>query len=223
MPIFNSNDYSFFIVSSYKCGYTTLYNSDKISLVRKNEYYRNHYLKTRFIVLLQSFFRRKKTYMIFRDPYERAESCYFDKILNAESMDLESKYIKTLFSAKDLNFSGDNKKNILITKNISFEDFILKILPQLHDKEAHFFPQYKSTLIGVLRKYGINYRLRIDAFFNLKNKNDMKKLSLLTSVDFEKKFNVSKKHKVEWSSKMYKVFNEIYLNDFKLLKIKVKV
>ena len=223
MPLFVSNDNRCFIINSYKCGYTTLNNSNKVSLVRKNKYYNNRIIKARFVVLLSSLFERKRTYMIFRDPYERAESCYFDKILNAESMSVEEKYIKTLFSAKGFNFSNNYKKNFSIIKNISFEDFILKILPQLHDKEGHFFPQYRSSLIGVLRKYGINYKLRIDAFFNLSNKNDMKKFTSLTSVDFEKKFNVSKKYKVEWSSNMYEVFNEIYLKDFKLLNIKPRV
>lgn len=206
MAIHLSNKWDFILITSNKCAISTVKKSKKT-----HKLYKKRFVKY-FFIFFGHLFIKNKTYMLIRNPYRRIESCYFDKVKNCRMA--PNKLNKIFMSVDGFGFGDDIEKNISILRKVSFEEFILKMVPVLHNKDLHLRPQYNSILMFDVKCIPFKIKWRVSQTFRLENTNQMNKLKELTCIDFDIKKNISKRESVMWTDKMYEVIEDVYKKDF---------
>ncbi|MDR9400936.1 MAG: sulfotransferase family 2 domain-containing protein [Psychroflexus sp.] len=143
-------------------------------------------------------------YALVRDPYDRLESFYFDKL--HKSLDDTDYFVRSqriFFSVMNLEGSTAKEKHEAL-KEIDFPKFI-ELLPEIYDRNRHLHPQYwmfKNT------KY--------KRFLKIEHHQDQDMMRKKLNIDLNIKANVTDKQNIDWQKNMIEVVNKIYNEDFRL-------
>lgn len=130
---------------------------------------------------------------IVRNPYERLESLYKDKLI----FNVDKNKIQNTQTEIIKKFGEDKFFN----KQISFEEFIFS-LSELISGECHFYPQNSYIPDFVDYVHHIENKVEIDYIFSLFNSDRI----------FD---NWTPKIDLHWTDGMRKLVNELYYEDFK--------
>ena len=145
-------------------------------------------------------------YFIVRNPYDRLESFYRDKLgkdVNPRKIWLSSQ--KIYFEPLGITDATDEVKMQAI-RDMTFEQFI-RILPLNYMKNRHLHPQYK-----------IFSGLKPKRILKMENPDDMRFLSEKLQLDMEIRANSTEKNEkhIHWDKDLADIVNRIYEKDFKL-------
>lgn len=159
-------------------------------------------------------------YFIYRDPYKRLYSLFFDKFRKFPKENITSEKIKSRYHRVVLDYlkveleNNQEIKQVLL--NITFQEFILKVLPNTYMLDGHTRPQVTMIRIDFKRRFMISIPT-LKRGYNLDNPIQMQKLSNRTGINFSKKVNSTEKYFEDytWSREMKAVVNHLYQEDFK--------
>jgi hypothetical protein len=145
-------------------------------------------------------------YLIVRNPYDRLESFYRDKLgkdVNPKKIWLSSQ--KIYFEPLGITDATDEVKMQAI-RDMAFEKFI-RILPLNYMKNRHLHPQYK-----------IFSGLKPKRILKMESPDDMRFLSEKLQLDMEIRANSTEKKEkhIHWDKDLADIVNRIYEKDFKL-------
>ena len=138
-------------------------------------------------------------YLLVRNPYDRLESFFKEKlrkcVLQTKAdppyqLKLHQEIFYPYLGIDNLNTSLDDKIKIFL--DFSFENYI-KTLPEVYLLDQHLKPQsysYRSRIIFLSNKLGINTNIRVNATSDLKNEVNWTPVlrtivNLLYDKDFE--------------------------------------
>lgn len=188
MPHFYNKEENYFISTNFKVMYTTLKRQKQLKKVK----------------LVRLLLSKKDKYVIVRDPYNRMESFFKDRLrkkLNKEKDWLRSQ--KIFFKPLGVSQKSDEEKyNALAT--LSFAEFI-KLLPVVYTKNRHLHPQYQLFKSFKPKKV-----------LKMKNKNDLQFLTQELHLNLNIKANATQENtsEIKWTKDLYKNVNTVYAKDF---------
>lgn len=168
-----------------------------------------HLKKVKLFRLLLS---KKNKYILVRNPYERLESFYRDKL--GKDLVESKKWArsqKIFFKPLGVEKKGTQEKfNAL--NNVTFESFV-KLLPEIYTKNRHLHPQNR-LFKNISHKRVLYMEKKEDLLFMAENLH----------LDLNIKANTTdkSKHHLEWTPQMVSVVNKLYANDFKLYNFESK-
>mgnify|MGYP006291511239 FL=1 len=172
-----------------------------------------------FLLRDKLFFKKRKKYLIVRNPYEKIVSFYthkfvFNKLYTSENnlKNIKVQNCQRIFFPL-LGLSGKEEKKIIGKRltELSFEDFI-KLLPQVYDKDDHLWPQFWAFHIRY-KGFPIMPLSYNKVYLIEKNMNDIReKLKIDIGIRANKTYHDS--YEKYFSSISYAIVNEIYNKDF---------
>lgn len=187
MPHFYNFKQKYFISTNFKVMYSTF---------RKQEYLKK-------VKLFRLLFSSKNKYIVVRNPYDRLESFYRDKL--GKSLLLEKKWLrsqKIYFKPLGVNSKSREEKFKALQK-MSFEEFI-KLLPLTYQKNRHLHLQNK-IFKNIKPKRVIQMEKTEDLFF----------MQTQLQLDMNIKANkTDKQSEIIWSPEMIDIVNTVYKADF---------
>lgn len=190
MPHFYNQKEHYFISTNFKVMYTTLKRHKQLKKVS----------------LIRLILSKRDKYVIVRDPYERLESFFKDRLrkrLITENEWLRSQII--FFKPLGISTKSEEEKyNTIIT--LPFDQFI-KLLPVVYKKNRHLHPQY-----------WLFKQFKPKRVLKMKNPGDMQFLIDKLHLDLNIKANSTdaNKSEIHWNDDLYKIVNKIYHKDFEL-------
>lgn len=190
MPHFYNYKEKYFISTNFKVMYSTLR--------------RQQYLKK--VKLFFLMFSKKDKFIIVREPYDRMESFFRDRLRKRLTNDNEwLRSQKIFFKPLDVH-KGSTTKKYEALANLSFEEFI-KLLPEVFNKNRHLHPQ--------------NYifkRIMPKRILKLNNATDMEFLASNLNLNIKIKANSTDQMKtdIKWTKELIEIVNQVYHKDFEL-------
>ncbi len=190
MPHFYNYKEKYFISTNFKVMYSTL---------RRQEYLK----KVKLFFLL---FSNKDKYIIVREPYDRMESFFRDRLRKRLTNDNEwLRSQKIFFKPLQVKNKSTSEKFKALEK-LNFEDFI-KLVPVVYNKNRHLHPQ--------------NYifkRILPKRILKLNNVADMEFLANNLNINVDIKANSTDQFKTDitWTKELIEIVNQIYHKDFEL-------
>lgn len=214
MPFFYSKKYNVVVITNYKVLFSLLSNQDELCSISNRMllvHKLRHYIKLR---------PKVQYYMLVRDPYDRLESFFKDKLRKS-----------LLTYENNIHFEWQNCQKIILKRlgydpcaldarrrlsRTSFEQFI-RMLPFIYKIDAHLHPQY--TVLGqYVTKFGIKIKFNFNNFEVIKVEDIIELQSKLSAmeIDLSKKINHTEDvfESLEWNSDMRMIVNDIYYKDF---------
>ncbi len=190
MPHFKNIKYGYFISVNFKVMYSTMRTQ-------------KHLKKVKLFWLL---FSKKDKYILVRNPYERLESFYRDKLgKHLVESNKWARSQKIFFRPLGIKNKNTHEKFKQLS-NLSFESFI-KLLPEVYTKNRHLHPQ--NRMFKKVNHTKVLY---------MEKKEDLLFLAENLHLDLNIKANTTdkSKHHLEWKPQMISIVNKLYAEDFKL-------
>jgi len=128
MPHFKNREKDYIISTNFKVMYSTLKKSSGLKKLKEE---------------LIWLYRPRINYAIGRDPYDRLESFYRDKL--NKCLNTSRKWGRTqriFFKPLGLSIFSAHQKKFEALNQVDFEKFI-QLLPQVYRKNRHLHPQVK--------------------------------------------------------------------------------
>ncbi len=190
MPHFKNIKYGYFISVNFKVMYSTLRVQKDLSKVK----------------LFRLLFSKKDKYIVVRNPYERLESFYRDKLgthlVESKKWARSQKIFFNPLAVKNKS----TREKFKALSSLSFESFV-KLLPEVYTKNRHLHPQ--NRLFKKIKHKKILY---------MEKEEDLLFLAENLHLDLNIKANTTdkSKHHLEWTPSMISIVNNLYAEDFKL-------
>lgn len=212
MPHFIEHSNKYIISTSYKCGFSKLNSLNYLRRISSRKL---------ALKLIKNPLLFSKHYFIYRDPYKRLQSLFLDKFRQC----IKSEIIQSRFHLGILDYLEvgleDNNHIKEVFLGITFQEFIISILPNIYMVDQHTWPQVKMIKVYLIRRFKIEIPIKTRGF-DLDDAKSVDKLSQKTKIDFSQKLNSTKfiSEDCTWTPEMRKVVNKIYQEDFKRFRIK---
>ncbi|MFW6043739.1 MAG: sulfotransferase family 2 domain-containing protein, partial [Marinilabiliaceae bacterium] len=150
-------------------------------------------------------YRPRVNYVVGRDPYNRLESFYRDKLNKCLSPGKKwGGAQRIFFRPLGLTFLSSNKKKYEALNQLTFEKFI-RLLPRAYMKNRHLHPQVK-----IFRNLKNVHTLKLESREDLQFMKD--ELGIDTSIRENKTDKAG--FDLKWTREMLDVVNELYGEDF---------
>lgn len=190
MPHFLNAKAHYFLSLNFKVMYTTMKKQKDLKKV----------------LWIRPLLSKYDKYFIVRNPYDRLESFYRDKLgkdVNHQKIWLSSQ--KIYFEPLEITDSPDEIK-MQVIRDMTFEQFI-RILSMNYMKNRHLHPQYK-----------IFTGLKPKRILKMENPDDLRFLSETLNLDMDIRANSTGKADkyIHWDKELADIVNRIYEKDFKL-------
>jgi hypothetical protein len=190
MPHFLNTKEHYFLSLNFKVMYTTMKRQANLKKV----------------LWIRPLLSSNDKYFIVRNPYDRLESFYRDKL--GKDLSLKRNWLssqKIYFEPLGLTKASDEMK-IQVIRDMTFEQFI-RLLPLTYMKNRHLHPQYK-----------IFTGLRAKRILKMESPADMRYLNEKLHLDMDIRANST--HQVDknihWDKDLADIVNRIYEKDFEL-------
>jgi len=212
--IFFNKVESYFIVTNYKVLFSTLSWQPQlvpVNCLRSEE--------------LDKFLNSKKILLV-RNPYDRLESFYRDKLqVNPKSVSFTNEFkwqdcqyllLNIIFERKGA-YSATFELERDTLMGVSFDEFVSNYLPFVFQKEPHLVPQVLSFFYVDNKKNILD--IEYDEVFKIDDKEDLILLRDKFKIDTSINKNVTKNRGVllTWSSFTRAIVNDLYKLDFESL------
>lgn len=157
------------------------------------------------------FRRKSEIQLIVRNPYDRLESFFRDKLRKHAGVGKWQHSQRIFFPYLNLQKTSPQEEKKQALLNLSFSDFIA-LLPKIYQKDHHLHPQY-----------WIEKGIHVDQILKLEQSDDLSFLSQHIGVDFTKKENSTQgnAYDIEWGNASKKIVQEVYQEDYKRYKYKL--
>lgn len=218
MPLFQSKITKCYIITSYKCLYTSFCSQNSLNPL----YFR---LSLRLFIRKLLFHPKTPSYFFVRNPYDRCLSLFTDKYRNQpariHAAGFQWQQCHTVLYPHlgiDPNWPDDKIAQAFL--NMDLNHFI-EILPKIQDLDDHFFPQSKNLLIWY-KNVCLPIKWPLTKIFRIEK--DLALAHELTGIDFSIKKNKTshQHHNQILKSPQYKILNHLYAKDFHLFDYPMK-
>lgn len=209
MPHFYHNKSNFTITTNFKCGYTLLRLDGNLSKITAMAYHQ----------LIKDKYVNCKNYMICRNPYSRIESLFKDKFRSLpEKNNISQVFHYKMKNKLSIDLDSSEFKKFLLS--VSFEQFVLDILPKIKNIDLHSRPQFEALNHYYFADFRLLKKLKINRHNSnvrlFKMESDLDELSIITGISFKTKFNSTTKFNSEiyWNNEMLDKVYSLYKKDF---------
>ncbi|MGM0532583.1 MAG: sulfotransferase family 2 domain-containing protein [Bacteroidota bacterium] len=190
MPHFKNREKDYIISTNFKVMYSTLRKSQGLKRLKEE------------LIWLH---RPRVNYVIGRNPYDRLESFYRDKLNKRVNTSWKwGRTHKIFFKPLGLSFFSSNQEKFNAFKELTFEKFI-RLLPQAYMKNRHLHPQVK-----ILKDLKNVHKLKLES------EEDLQFMKNELGIDTGIRANQTDKKDfdLKWTREMYDVVNKLYSEDF---------
>ena len=190
MPHFKNKEKDYIISTNFKVMYSTIKKSPGLKKLKEE---------------LIWLYRPRVNYVVGRDPYNRLESFYRDKLNKCLSPSKKLGRDQRIFvRLMGYSFFSSHKEKFEALNQFTFEEFI-RLLPKAYMKDRHLHPQKK-----ILRNRRNVQTLKLESKENLQfMKNEL-------GIDTTIRANKTDKDgfDLKWTREMLDIVNELYREDF---------
>ena len=190
MPHFKNKEKDYIISTNFKVMYSTIKKSPGLKKLKEE---------------LIWLYRPRVNYVVGRDPYNRLESFYRDKLNKCLSSGRKwGRAQRIFFKPMGLTFLSPHKEKYEALSQLTFEKFI-QLLPKAYMKNRHLHPQVK-----------IFRNLRNVHPLKLESEEDLQFMKNELGIDTTIRANPTDQagFDLKWTREMLDVVNELYREDF---------
>ena len=206
MPHFYHSKGKYYLTTNYKVMFSTLnHQADMYQPKARNLLWHR---------LCQGMFpeRAKKHYLLVRNPYDRLESFYRNKLQRPDN--ITQQCIQNFYRFLDLDQSASESKVRKRLSEVSFSQFV-RIIPNVYQIDGHLRPQYEVLNTDM---HGLLFSLDIDEVIKIDNHQNDERLSGELKIDLGEIRNVTRHYDIDmsWSNESIEIVNRLYNMDFML-------
>ena len=207
MPQFYCKEENYYLSTNSKVMWSTLKNQNNLKKIQNANFALCKALEPFGVI------RKRKHYLLVRNPYDRLESFFRDKLrkhaVPNRGWQRSQRIFFPLLGINKGTPNDDVKEKLMC---LSFDTFI-KYLPCLYFKDGHLHPQFWVENIGHrLFKWTITF----DKVLKMEQQEDLAFLANNLKIDLQIRYNYTRDIDIEinWAEKTREIVNSIYHLDF---------